>query len=270
MKALIYYKKQKTIIVPENWEELTQRQFIKIADLLHSGIEDDAIMYDKALFILCGKSLFNYLRIPLDMRERAQEHIQWVFSQEHLITKNLIPNFKGLFGPESNFDNLQLAEFHHSETAYHRFIFEKDEEQLNELVAILYREGKKNYDRQRNHDGDVRIEFSYNDITFHKHKVKRWPVAVKRAVLLWYDGCRQQLVKDYPEAFNSGEAAVVHDENYFEGLYGIIRSISGVKHGTFDRVERMTVPNAFLEIITSIKEERETAKYYEQVSNFNL
>jgi hypothetical protein len=258
MKALVYYKKMYEIVVPESWDELSARQFIKIAELLHKRIEDETIALDKALHILSNKSLFMYLRIPLDIRQRAQEHAKWVF-EDQLVTKQLIPLYGGLYGPESSFDNLQLAEFHHSEMAYHQFIFEKNEDFLTELCAVLYRQKRENYDAKRNSEGDVRIPFSFNDIEFHKRKIKSWPLAVKHAILIWYDGCRQQLVKDYPTAFNSDDLAV-HDKNFFEGLFGMIRSLSGPRYGTFKEVEHMGIHNAFMEIEASIEEEKELKK----------
>src|SRR4051794_4935294 len=99
MKALYYSKKLKKLIVPENWNELTGRQLIKISALLNEGIKSPELACDKALKILCNKSLFSFWMIPLETRMNAHEHIAFVFEEQNLI-KQLIPCYDGLYGPD--------------------------------------------------------------------------------------------------------------------------------------------------------------------------
>ncbi len=252
MKDLIYHSKKK-ISIAENWEEISGKQLIAIAGLLHLGIDDAAIASDKALFILSGKKLLPFLLISLDIRMRCYEHVQWVF-QEQNITQQLIPVYKKLHGPESEFGNLQAAEFHHTEIAYQRLVHEDEIDALNELVAILYREPRKNYDLKRNSDGDTRIPFSFGDIEYHKKIVKRWPIQVQQAILMWYDACREQLRTFYPQAF---EGIGDSNSNYYDGLFGLIRNIAaGNKYGDFEKVEHMYVHNMFREIVECIEEDK--------------
>jgi hypothetical protein len=258
MVDLIYHKKQKKISIAQSWDEITAEQYINIVKLLHAGITDEDMALDKALYILAGRSLFSFLRIPLDIRMRCYDHILWIFKKQE-ITKQFLPFYSGLYGPESEFNNLSMAEFHHSEMAYYRLTHEEDEDEmadaLNELVAILYRGGKPMpYDKNRNSEGDMRIPFLFGDIDWHKKKVKRWPMHVKQSILLWYDGCRQLLITEYPTAFKGDKA----DDGYFDGMYGMLRSIaSDGKHGNFEKVEQMLVHNAFREIVESIEEAKE-------------
>jgi hypothetical protein len=264
MVGLIYYgrNKIKTLILPGSWEELSTKQYINIAQLVHSNIDDIDVASDKLLKILLGKNLITFLLIPAAVRMRCYEHIQWVFEEQNC-TKQLIPKYKSFYGPESEFDNLIFAEFHHAEMAYYNWRIDKDDDALDELVAILYREGKKEpYDKKRNPEGDIRIKFSYGDIAFHKKQVRKWKPKVKLAIVLWYDACREELRKLYPTAFNAGTTAA---DNYYDGLYKVIRNIAADgKHGIFEQVELMNVHNGFKEIVEAIEEDKELQRRLKQ------
>src|SRR3954468_21963020 len=119
MKNLLYNNPIKSIEVPESWDELTTEQYLRIVQLLHSGITDKDILIDKALHILSGKSLYRFLRIPLDTRLAAYQHITWIFEKQLEITKQFIPYYDGLYGPDSEFNNLKLAEFHEADMAFY-------------------------------------------------------------------------------------------------------------------------------------------------------
>lgn len=256
MKTLIYSKRQKQILVPERWDELTAKQFIQLAGILHNS-ESEIMKLDRALKVVCNKSLYGFLRIPAEIRLRCYSHIAWIFDKQHS-TKQLLPVYGGLYGPASDFDNLVMAELHHTETAYFKLTQQNDATALDELVAVLYRSKKKDYDLKRDKDGDIRIAFSYGDIRYHQKKIAKWPMAVKQAILLWYDACRQSLVELYPEAFEGGESSA----NIYQGLYGMIRSLSGDKYGDFEKVNHLYVHIAFLEIVASKNEEAELKRKY--------
>jgi hypothetical protein len=255
MKALYYNRTLNKIVIPEKWNELSKQQLLKIVALFNSAITEPELACDKALYILSGRSLYSFLRIPVDIRMTMHEHVMWVFEEQSL-TEQLIPKYDGLYGPDSEFNNLQLAEFHHAEMACYRYIHEKDEDALNELIAILYREPKKKkkYNRKRNAEGDLRIPFSFAEIEWHKRKVKHWPVNVKQAIMIGYDACRQMIVRDYHAAFNSDE---INTKDYFDGMFGIIRNLSGDKYGSFKDVEQLLVHNAFMEVVLCIDEAEE-------------
>jgi hypothetical protein len=104
-------------------------------------------------------------------------------------------------------------------------------------------------------DGDCAVCLIQMNVTIMR-SVSKWPLAVKQAILLWYDGCRQMLVKSYPLAFGKGKA----NGNYYEGLFGMMRSIAGDKYGTLEDVENLFVHTMFMEIVACKKEEMEMEK----------
>ncbi len=255
MVNLIYHKNRQ-LTIAENWDEVTTEQYIAIAKVLHAQIER-SLASDRILKILSGKNLFSFLMLPLHVRMNAWDHVQWVID-DIKTTKQMLPVYKGLYGPESEFLNLRIVEFHHTEIAWQKWINE-DPDGLDELVAVLYREPKKHYDKTRNREGDIRIAFHHGDIEFHKQLVNKWPAEIKQAIAIWYDACRQQLVKDYEPAF----AGSGSDDNYYQGLYGMIRSIAGSgRYGPFEEVEEMYVHAAFLEIVACFYEEEKLKEMY--------
>jgi hypothetical protein len=87
-------------------------------------------------------------------------------------------------------------------------------------------------------------------------------MAVKHGVFIWYDACREQLFQDFKEAF-TGKAKT---DSYAQGLFEMMRSISGGKYGTLKDVEQLHVYTAFLEILASKREAAELEKQHKKSS----
>lgn len=258
MKELIYHTK-KSLVIPTEWNELSANQLIAIAEILDSSSEDTNKLI-RALHVCTGMGKIKFNLLPTDVIVNASTHIDWVF-KENTLTQNLLPELHKMYGPDGNFDNLQMHEFNHAEIAYQELVATEDDaeaaEYLNRLVAILYREGKRNYNHERNPDGEHRIAFSYGDIAFNTKKViAKFSKAEKLAVLLWYDGCRQALVKMYPLVF-SGKGG---GENMYDGLFSLIHSVAGDKYGSFDQVESSYAHKVLMALSILINEANELEK----------
>lgn len=243
------------MVLPSEWNELSQKQLITLADIKHNE-KDPVEQLIKALHVLSGMGTMKFLFLPKDVIVNASEHIKWVF-EENTLTTQLIPEWSNFFGPDSHFDNLQMHEFNHAEMAYQELVITEQPEYLDRLVAILYRQGKPNYDHERNPDADHRIPFKYGDITWHMGIVARWPEKVKLAILLWYDGCRMELISAYPQIFKKSEAK---DQNLYEGLFNLMHSVAGEKYGTFDEVENSYVHKILMALNIMLDEIEEQRK----------
>lgn len=255
----LLYDKNKKVVVAENYNELTTKQYLKIVKLLHAGISNELEALDKALFIVSNKSFVKFFMINAYARSLMHEHIIWVFEQKE-ITKQHLTSYKNFFGPADDFENLRMKEFHAAEMAFYKLSEEQGIDYLNELIAILYRPAKKDYDLKRNVDGDVRICFNTNETEFFKYKIKRWPLNIKRAILMWYHGCRQQLEENYKPVFEGNQTSY---KNYYDGMYGMMRSIAEKKtYGNFDEVGDLYVHLAFKEIVETKLEEDELKRQY--------
>jgi hypothetical protein len=257
MKRL-YYKK-KHVDIAGNWNELTQKQYIRIAKLLHEDNLSEAYSDDakiiKALQILMRRSTLRFLLMDEDFIYRCLEYAVWVFTKEN-ITTQLIPKYKGFYGPASEFDNLIGKEFHCTEIFYLDILETNSEESLDKLCAYLYRPKKHHYDMQLNKDGDCRIYFNPNECDYYTRKVSKWPLAVKQAILLWYDGCRQMLRRCYPLAFGKSKKT----DNLSVGMFDVLVSISGPNFGTLETVENMFIHSIFSAIVKAKKDEIQLEK----------
>ncbi len=246
----IFYEKKRLVIAGE-WKEVNGMQLKKIAILLHSGKgkEETAL---RALHILSKKSLVRFMLLPLDLRHRALPFVEWLTKKE--LTCQLLPKIKNFYGPYEDFGNLTMVEFHYSEMAYCSLVKTKEEKHLTELISVLYREKKPRYDEERNEEGDCRKPFSHGLYEYGMKAISLWPKETKLAILLWYDGCRQNLVKEYPAIYpqKGGEG-----ENQFEGMYKMMRSITGEKYGTMEQVEKLGVHTAHLEISCMMEEQKQ-------------
>lgn len=258
----LHYHKTK-INLPESFNELSGKQFIQVSELLYNGGEP--LKCHVIAFRILGH--INRIRLRLmnpDLVARALEHVSWVFDHEQRIqmTNQLIPEYKGMYGPISDFDNLKMGEFHFSELYYKDLVYENNEKAIDSLVAVLYRKPKIKYDRKKNPDGDIRIEFNSNEVPYNAKRVSRWPAAVKQAIFLWYDSCRQKLVQDNSLVFK--EPSNGFESQFETGLYGMMRSLAGDKLGAISDIEQMYVHTALLEL-GLIKEEE--AYIEEQIKN---
>lgn len=248
--------------MPQRFEELTAKQFIALAPLLSKG-GDELECHVKAFRILSCVSAFRWVLLKPAVIADALQYVKWIFEETEMV-KQLIPEYRGYHGPTSSFDNLRMKEFHLSELYYKemmRLMAEgsSSDEELNNLVAVLYRLPKKNYDRRRDPDGDIRVEFNHNEIPFHSKIISKWPHNTKQAIFLWYAACRKELEDNNPMVFKE------HSKNSFEsifdtGIYGMMRNLAGEKLGSVEKIENMYVLQAMLEI-GLIKEEE---KHFEQ------
>lgn len=240
--------------LPEYAHELTTTQFIGLAPILYSD-GDEVTFKVQALWVLSGLGVYRWKLLPAEVINRCLPFVDWVFDKQAplKITKQLITQYKKYHGPDSDFDNLKMAEFHFSELHY-KAILNGNNEALNDLAAVLYRKGKKKYNKKLNPDGDLRIAFNANEMAYYVKKMQQWPVKVKQAIFLWYDACREELIKNNPLVFKNEDKDFI--SQFETGLYGMMRSLAGDKLGDVNHIENMYVHTAMLEIGLMREEER--------------
>lgn len=242
----LHYKK-KNIQLPESFSELSSKQFIAIAGILYNG--GDFLRCQLTAFkVLANLSRWRMIWMDTEFLDRAREHVNWIFDHEQLkeVRQQLVPEYKRLHGPISDFDNLVMKEFHFSELAYKELIYEEKHESIDKLIAAIYRPAKHNYDKKKNPDGDVREPFNANEAESYRRAIRKWPAPVKHAIFIWYDNCRQALIKNNPLVFNDPEKGF--ESQFDTGLYGMMRGLAGEKLGTIEKIENMYVHTALLEI----------------------
>lgn len=252
MITLIYDIK-KSVTIPEAVEELSGKQLIGIAQILATE-KNKFTASLKALRVITRLGFLQFLFLTAEAELNCIQHIQFVF-EELKLTKQLIPKYKnGLFGrelhgPKSDLENLTLSEFFFSEIYYSDFVNNKEASgSLDQLIAVLYRPAKKNYNTRLDKDGDIRIDFNANTVNYYASKIKKCPIGFKHAVLIFYDGCREKIKLNNPNIFGDG------GEDNHTGMYGLMRGLAGPKFGEMEKVEKMYLHTALLELNLLIEE----------------
>jgi len=254
--------------VPDSWNELTGRQLLQVMEVLYGDMPVNTARL-KLLKILTGITWYRFFLVPL--RERAE----FLYLTDFLIndmglTKQLLPEYRGFYGPDDDFNNITGEEYVFSEDYYFKAFTKEgpdepkvlNEEMLNELVAVLYRRKKKGYDLTLNKDGDPREAFNQNICHYHaKHTICKWPLAARLAVFTWYENCRQNMINSNPDIFKGGNG-----EPAKYGLISVMRVIAeGGIHGTFEQVQKMYVKMWMVEL----NEKYEEAKRNEENSKLS-
>lgn len=167
--------------------------------------------------------------------------------------KNIITEYKGFYGPADDFNNLTGEEFIFCETQYFDFINSgyKNDKALNELVGILYRPGKEDYNFKMDPEGDKREAFKQNKCWYYSTTtISKWNRSVKLSIFHWYHACREKMISSNPKIFTGkkGEAPKY-------GLLSVMRSIAetGI-HGNFNEVQKMQIKMWMMELNEKIAE----------------
>lgn len=239
--------------LPENYNELTEEQIIRLSHLL-TAEHDTAALRLRVLHCLMGKSKVAFFLLPMDTKDfLMRNHIAWVFDANTL-TEQLIPKYKEFYGPAKEFNNLTLSEFHWCEIYYRQLATGENKEQaLNNLVAVLYRPSKPNYNNRLNPDGDTRKPFNSHVIPYYSNTISKWPEDIKQAILRYYDGCREYIAALYDKLF-SGTGDAQGDAQTDAGMFDVMRSLCGAKFGELEKVERINLHTALYEVEKTIEE----------------
>lgn len=250
----------KIYFVPTSWNELTGAQLVKIMRLLHQEMDITEGRL-QLLRVITGMSWWRFVLADPEVLSQFL-YLTDFLVEKNTLTKQLLPKYRGYYGPSSNFENLRMGEFVLCE---HLYFSHKDSPAnpslVNELVAILYREAKEGYDFRRNPDGDARIVFNEFISQYSAHKkISKWPEEVKRAIVYWYEACREKMISDFPDVFagGSGEPAKY-------GLISVMRSVAekGI-HGNFESVEQKYVRLIMVELDEMLREAKQQLESIKQ------
>lgn len=228
---------KKSYNVPENWNELTGRQLLQVMDSLFVKSYSTEQLVLKLFQIITGMSSFRLAATPISELEDFIYLVSFLFKPVD-ITKNVLLRYKNFYGPDDEAGNLIMQEFVFSEGYFMNWFENKEDAgSINSLISVLYRPGKRGYNKKLNPDGDIREPYNQNACNYYaKKKIAKWPLQVKLAIAYWYSACRQKLVNDNPDVFGgSGEPAKY-------GLVSIMMNVAedGV-FGDFDKVEKKHV-----------------------------
>ncbi len=240
--------------VPANWHELTAPQLKAICQhlvQLSMPTTTDAQSYHLAKVAMllattlsAGKLSGSYA--ATEVAHKLLPHLQYL--KHNQLTKQLLPiirvrkgfRLKRYHGPAENFSNLTMAEFEDCEYLIDVIrTAESDtdkDDALNLLCATLYRE----YDKS---PADERIAYVAAATKARAQFIAHADVTEKLCILLWYIGCRNSLVADYPMLFD-GKGSDTSGLSWADFAH----SLAGPVLGNIDQVYARPVRQVFFEL----------------------
>lgn len=222
--------------IATKWNDLEWRQVKEVAGLIFSNY--NIYMLKLLLVKAIGRiPMIAFKWLSDEDKLYLTDQVNWATSLEKLnLTKNLLPYYKELAGPDDKLGNITIDEFGFADRCFGKYLDTKRIEELNRLVAILYRKRKKGEVT----DGDVRVAFNHHVIERDALVVAKWNNDVKHAILLWFWGCRNLIVNVHKEKFKvptGGGAGTGKGADWFD----IISSMSGGKFGTIEETKKVNV-----------------------------
>lgn len=230
---------------PQSWNELSTKQVLAVMKVIHGGYTKDEA-YLQFIRLLSGCGWFNFFRTNKQRLYDDLHLCDFIFTvnnpeEKNLITNQLLPDYKSLYGPASNFENLRMNEYAYAQNYFEQY---RDDDTnisaLNKLVATLYRPSGGSVD-----DGDIRQPFK--EAVMNKAAadvVSKWPMHVKELIYLWYGGCLTQLMEEQKNIPVSADA-----QPALHGIISLMRNVAKEgAYGDFEKVELMYVKMFFLEL----------------------
>lgn len=224
---------KRVIMLPGSWNELSREQYEFVCGLLLEGLSEE--LYKLRLmryFMDMPLKLFK----PVDIY--AIEEQLGFLCKEPDITYNKYSELsikgKSYYGPADMLEDITLIEFARADQRFLEYVANKDEKDLNELIAVLWRRRKMFIGFQRLFriwDGDYRVRFQ-DYMTYQNSNIfARLPQRKKFAIFLWYAACRKRIIEIFADVFD-GEK----DKDSKEYGWGdIIIDLAGDKFGTIDK-----------------------------------
>ena len=260
--------------VPASWNELTGKQLVRVIKII-TGPYLPEVQRIRLLQVLLRWSwwklaltlgMLRFWELPshqsslrklelfskavdrtVRMAEAAEELTAFIF-EGNTLTRNLLPHYRGHYGPADSGANLRMAEFAFAENYFLAWKQNSSTADLNKLIAVLWRPGVNS--KQRRAEGDVRNRFVPSLLEAHAAKVDRWPIEVKMAMAIIYDGMRKSKLQGNMVFDGKHEEA----ESLY-GLWSVMRMVAKAGHfGTFSQVEELYVDTVLMELNEAMAE----------------
>ncbi|RNI27672.1 hypothetical protein EFA69_16265 [Rufibacter immobilis] len=251
--------------------ELSAPQLLKLTKLIHSGKPVEHVLKSSILILLQVRRnlylqwlFFWHLKLEeLEYLLLELEPICGFLFRKSTLTKQLLPKIripgtlKWLYGPADLLGNCSFLEYIKAEAAYLGYHRTRDQRYLNRLVAILYRPRNRAKETADTATGDTREKFNEALLERRTKQVARLPLATRQAIMLFFVGCRQQIVERHREVFPEPEQGVTEQRRAANlGWAGILKQLAGsIKD--YEPTGAQNIHTVLFHMKASILEERE-------------
>ena len=188
--------------------------------------------------------------------------------------RNFVPEILGYHGPRDAFENLTYCEYRTAREYFRLFAENGEDNDLNHLVAVLYRPAKPGWFIRRylhGSDGEIRVAFvSKSNPLLLQRRVKRIakvPFHIRYSVFLYFSGCEDFLKSgkpvidgielDFSSLYKEKDSEDVSDGNV--GLIGLLYSIAetGV-FGTIEQTDNQNIWDIMVRVYQVVMQGRAT------------
>lgn len=209
--------------IPSTYNETTPRQIRAIVRYSAAKMRADVRFF---LILLCLMDLPGrfWLRFrwffKLDKAEAMleildfKEEINLFLSSKTPFYSQKFPvlgRFWKLYGPGDALSGITFRQFRMAEEIGYRYRESESEDDLNELLAVLYlREPYKKFEAKTPASRMLDLE---NDQAYKTQRIARLPLDLRQAIFLWYQGSRSVLIKQFPRIFLGKKADAQESES---------------------------------------------------------
>jgi len=222
MHTLDIPEKDVHIEYPSCWEEMTTEQFDFVMQQIIK-LEDRKLSIEEFKLLI----LYNFLGIKLspfalrksdrmteeELEEKYQNTWQLTETLNYFFildekegaffyrlnydsVKNFLPvlhiNGNMFYGPAHGLTDCSFAEYRHAFDAYRNFSVKHEPNELNKLVAILYRPEREHYQDVKlsvDYDGQQREKYNYHLVADRAGIINELPYYQKYAIYLFFRNC---------------------------------------------------------------------------------
>lgn len=227
--------------VPENWEELTQEQFIIFA----GGVSDKPFIDAETVRRIIG--LDDVVTVSLNIADwwMVIHEFDWMTRMEDYKIGKMdtvkLQDGTVCLGFSDDFSDVTWQEWMIADS-------NANAGRWDNVAAVLYRPQKTDWD----HKSDPRGEFSQWDCDTRLPQFQQLDKAVISAVALNYKLMRRMLTRRYKRLFSGGS-----NKGNGADLQTLIRNIMGDNFFEEEKYLKLSVPSVLFQLDRMVREERE-------------
>ncbi len=193
---------QRSIDMPENWQEISPAQFTAVVNLWLGEIS-------------ISEFLVNFLGIKRREASRLSDYQQWVIMHELDWIQDLrqphnaffietLPGTK-LAAPGDRLRGCSLQQFMTADTYFSLYLSSKDISHLDMMIAALYKEELEVYSTEEQVEPAMRDKVKLLSLDEHLPVISQQPESVKTAIFLNFTLIKSWLAHAFPFVFPEAE-----------------------------------------------------------------
>lgn len=194
---------------------MDEKQFVAWqADCQNPEDEDG----DTAYFLELEQSLksIDFL-FDIKTKDEGEDNERTEYAIALKLTKCPFPKFdrpkkktgkkRSYYGPSDGLDNITFLELCVTFHLFEQYVKTYDQDILDELLATMYRspKPKTKQNKYAGYHGDKRQPYLHHEALVPKRKkqIATLPREVKQLLAFWFASCRQQIIDQYPDLFDT-------------------------------------------------------------------